>query len=396
MPHDNTYEEEEELSLLDIFLILWRSKWVIILLTAVFGGAAFFHAMTAPLTYRAECKVLVPRGGSGFSGNLGGLADLVGLSGTASSPTQMMMGIIKGNSVLDAVIDRFNLMQEMSIDARVTVRAIVLGNLWVVDEGRSSMLNDAYIHTDPQEAADIANAFVEELQNKLRDLSVSDAQQRMRFFESQLMQSQQELNTAEAELINYQQSRGVIAFESQTGAILGSIHSLRNRIAAKNVEISTLSSYARRDNPRLRLAQSELDAMNKELRKLEEEQQKADRRGNAVSGDLLSSIGQVPELGIEYQRYMRNLRFATAKYELMLRQYENAKLSEASDLSTILVVDKAIPPDYRYGPRRTRIILIGTGTGLIIGLFWAFMAAHIRALLRERRKRGYDYEYDDD
>ena len=396
MPHDNTYEEEEELSLLDIFLILWRSKWVIILLTAVFGGAAFFHAMTAPLTYRAECKVLVPRGGSGFSGNLGGLADLVGLSGTASSPTQMMMGIIKGNSVLDAVIDRFNLMQEMSIDARVTVRAIVLGNLWVVDEGRSSMLNVAYIHTDPQEAADIANAFVEELQNKLRDLSVSDAQQRMRFFESQLMQSQQELNTAEAELINYQQSRGVIAFESQTGAILGSIHSLRNRIAAKNVEISTLSSYARRDNPRLRLAQSELDAMNKELRKLEEEQQKADRRGNAVSGDLLSSIGQVPELGIEYQRYMRNLRFATAKYELMLRQYENAKLSEASDLSTILVVDKAIPPDYRYGPRRTRIILIGTGTGLIIGLFWAFMAAHIRALLRERRKRGYDYEYDDD
>ena len=396
MPHDNTYEEEEELSLLDIFLILWRSKWVIILLTAVFGGAAFFHAMTAPLTYRAECKVLVPRGGSGFSGNLGGLADLVGLSGTASSPTQMMMGIIKGNSVLDAVIDRFNLMQEMSIDARVTVRAIVLGNLGVVDEGRSSMLNVAYIHTDPQEAADIANAFVEELQNKLRDLSVSDAQQRMRFFESQLMQSQQELNTAEAELINYQQSRGVIAFESQTGAILGSIHSLRNRIAAKNVEISTLSSYARRDNPRLRLAQSELDAMNKELRKLEEEQQKADRRGNAVSGDLLSSIGQVPELGIEYQRYMRNLRFATAKYELMLRQYENAKLSEASDLSTILVVDKAIPPDYRYGPRRTRIILIGTGTGLIIGLFWAFMAAHIRALLRERRKRGYDYEYDDD
>ena len=395
MPHDNTYEEEEELSLLDIFLILWRSKWIIIILTAVFGAVGVFRAMRSPSIYRAESKVIVPRGGVSGLAQLGGVAEFVGIS-SGGSTTQLLTSVIKGNSVIDAVIDRFNLMQEMSTDVRLVVRTIVLASLEVTEEARSAILNIAYTHTNPKRAADMANAFVEELQNKLRELSMSDAQQRMRFFESQLIQAQQELNTAETELINYQLSKGVISFESQTGAILGLILSLKNRIAAKNVEISTLSSYARRDNPRLRLAQSELDAMNKELRKLEEEQQKADRRGNAVSGDLLSSIGQVPELGIEYQRYMRNLRFATAKYELMLRQYENAKLSEASDLSTILVVDKAIPPDYRYGPRRTRIILIGTGTGLIIGLFWAFMAAHIRALLRERRKRGYDYEYDDD
>ena len=396
MPYEDMREEEEELSLLDIFNILWRRKWLIIFLVIVFGGASAFYAFNLPFTYRAECKIVSSRGGGGgASSQLGGIADFIGLAGS-NTTDQMLIGILRGDSVVDAVIEKFNLMEELSIDIRLRARAAVLGGLDTTADRASGILSIAYIHKDPQRAADMANAFVDELQKKLRELSVNDAQQRMRFFESQLMQSQQELNTAESDLINYQQSRGVIAFESQTGAILASINSLRNRIAAKNVEISTLSSYARRDNPRLRLAQSELEAMNKELKKLEEEQKKADRWGGSTSGDLLSSIGQVPELGVEYQRYMRNLRFATAKYELMLRQYENAKLSEASDLSTIMIIDRATPPDYKYGPRRARIVMFATAAGGFIGIFWAFLAAHINALLKEKRKRGYDYEYDDD
>ncbi|MBQ7214625.1 MAG: hypothetical protein IJS39_01410 [Synergistaceae bacterium] len=398
MPHkDMNYEyEEDELSLLDIFMILWRRKWLIFFLTFLFGAASIFYALSLPLIYRAECRIIPPRSSGGLSlGGLGGIADLVGLPSGGSSG-QMIVGILKGDSVVDAVIEKFNLMKELSIDIRLRARAAVLANLDITEDAKSGILGVAYLHETPQRAADMANAFVDELQRKLRELSVNDAQQRMRFFESQLMQAQQELNMAEADLINYQQSRGVIAFESQTGALLASINSLRNRIAAKNVEISTLSSYARRDNPRLRLAQSELDAMNKELRKLEEEQKRADRWGGAASGDLLSSIGQVPELGVEYQRYMRNLRFATAKYELMLRQYENARLSEASDLSTIMIIDSATPPDYKYKPRRARIVIVGTIAGFALGVFWAFLAAHISVLLKERRKREYDYEYDDD
>ncbi len=395
MPYENSRREEEELSLLDIFGILWRRKGLIIFLTALFGSVSLYYALTATLIYRAECRVITPRSGGGLSAQLGGIADLVGLPSTGST-SQMMVGILNSNSVVDAIIEKFNIMEELSLDIRLRARSIVLGSLETTEDVRSGILTLAYMDKDPQRAADMANTFVDELQKKLRELSANDAQQRMRFFENQLMQAQQELNMAEADMINYQQSRGVISFESQTGALLASVNSLRNRIAAKNVEISTLSSYARRDNPRLRLAQSELDAMNKELKKLEEEQQRADRLGKASSGDLLSSIGQVPELGVEYQRYMRNLRFATAKYELMLRQYENAKLSEASDLSTIMIVDRATPPDYKYRPRRARIVILGTAAGGALGVFWAFLAAHISALIKEKRAKEYDYEYDDD
>ena len=156
-----------------------------------------------------------------------------------------------------------------------------------------------------------------------------------------------------------------------------------------------MSSYARRDNPNLRVLQSELDAMNRELRKLEEEQRKADRYGRALSGDLLTSVGQIPELGVEYQRYMRNLRFATTKYEAMLRQYDSAKLGEVSEISTIQIVDPATPPDYKYLPRRARITLLGIAGGFIVGVFWAFLAEHINAIRRERRRQESGY-YDEE
>ncbi|MBQ7219451.1 MAG: hypothetical protein IJS28_00565 [Synergistaceae bacterium] len=388
------YEEDidEELSLLDIFNILWRRKWMIFFLTAVFGGTALFYAFTSPLIYRAECRILPPGGSStagGLMAQLGGIADMVGLPRTASNG-QLMIGILQGDTVVDAIIDKFNLMEELEQDIRLRARTSVLSSLETEEDTKSGIISIAYLHKDPQRAADIANAFVAELQNKLQELSVSSAQERRAFFENQLLQAQQELNTAESDLINYQQSRGVIALESQTGALLASINSLRNRIAAKNVEISTLRSYARNDNPRLRLAQSELDAMNRELRKLEEEQQRSDRR--SVSGDLLASVGQVPELGIEYQRYMRNLQFAAAKYELMLRQYESARLGEANDVSTIQIIDHAKAPDYKYKPKRARITIIGAGGGFLLGVFLAFLIEHIRSL---KKMRGELDDYED-
>ncbi|MBQ7593378.1 MAG: hypothetical protein IJU48_03365 [Synergistaceae bacterium] len=387
---------EDELSLLDIFNIVWRKKFFIIFITFISAVLSLWYAMTRDFTYRGECRILPPqgRGTSGILSQFGGLADFVGLPNAATSG-QMMIGIIKGDSVVDNIIDKFNLMERYSNDIRLRVRAATIGNLETAEDNKSGIISIAFIDKEPKFAADVANAFVSELQKKLQEISLADAQQRRNFFENQLKQAQQELNDVESDMINYQQSKGVIALESQASALLASIASLRNRIAAKNVEISTLSSYAKRDNPRLKLLQSELDAMTKELRKLEEEQSRADGRRRTQTGDLLSSIGDVPELGIEYQRYVRALQFATAKYEMMLRQYENARLSEANDLSTISIIDYATPPDYKYGPKRGRIVIMGTAMGLALSLFWSFLSEHFRAMRKARREREYDEDFDE-
>ncbi len=321
---------------------------------------------------------------------LGGFASLFGVSG-ASSSGQMLVGIIKGDGVVDAIIDKFNLMEEYKQEIRLNVRKAVLGNLEAEEDVKSGIVSVAFLDKDPQKAADIANEFVRQLQVKLSEIAARDAQEKREFFEGQLRQAQQQLIEAENAMMKYQQNSGVLALGSQTASLLGSIASIRSQIAAKNVEISSLSSYARKDNPRLKLAQSQLEAMTRELHRLEEEQRRTERRqGRMLSGDILSSLGNVPELSVEYMRYERDLRFANVKYDAMLRQYENAKLSEASDFSTVQIVDPATPPDWKFKPKRGQIMVIGTMLGFALGVFWAFMAEHIRA---SRASREY---YEDD
>lgn len=386
------YEEEQELSLLDIFNILWRRRGLIFLLTFLFGAAATTYAFLAPFVYRAECRVLPPgsgRGG-GLMAQLGGFASMFGVSGTSSSG-QMLVGIIKGDGVVDAIIDKFNLMEEYKQEIRLNARKAVLGNLEAEEDAKSGIVSIAFLDENPQKAADIANEFVRQLQVKLSEIAARDAQEKREFFEGQLRQAQQQLIEAENAMMKYQQNSGVLALGSQTASLLGSIASIRSQIAAKNVEISSLSSYARKDNPRLKLAQSQLEAMTRELHRLEEEQRRTERRqGRMLSGDILSSLGNVPELSVEYMRYERDLRFANVKYDAMLRQYENAKLSEASDFSTVQIVDPATPPDWKFKPKRGQIMVIGTMLGFALGVFWAFISENLRA---SRASREY---YEDD
>ena len=413
MPHKykNEFKDEvydDELSLLDIFNILWRRKFLIIFLTGIFGLIAMVRSLLAPFTYRAECRIFPPQSGTrieGMSARLGGLADLVGIPRGATGG-QLMLGILKSDSIADYIIDKFNLMEELSTDVRSSARSSVRGAMDARDERTTGIITIAYIHKDPQRAADMANAIVSALQHKIQELAISDAQQRRNFFETQLMQAQQELNQAEDNFINYQQKNGVIVFESQAQSLLASIASLKNQIAAKNVEISSMKSYARPDNPRMKLAQSQLDAMNQELRRLEAEQKRSDmeQRSKLTSNESLTSLGlgQIPEVSIEYQRYIRALQFATAKYELMLRQYEGARISEANDMTSITVLDYATPPDNRFSPRRTRMTLMGAGLGLGIALGWTLLSEYIQMMKKEQARKNKNknsdtYEdYDDD
>lgn len=380
------YEEEQELTLLDIFNIVWRRRGLIFLLTFLFGAAATIYAFTSPFIYRAECRILPPgsSGGGGLMAQLGGLASFVGLPSVSTSG-QMLVGVLKGDTVVDAIIDKFNLMEEYEEEIRLNARRTTLSNLEAQEDKDTGIVSVAFLDKDPKKAADIANEFVQQLQAKMKDMAYVDAQEKREFFENQLRQAQQQLIDAEEAMMKYQQNSGVLALGSQTAALLGAIAELRNQIAAKNVEISSLSSYARKDNPRLKLAQSQLEAMTKELRRMEEEQKRTERRqGRPLSSDILSSIGNVPELSVEYMRYERELRFANVKYDTLLRQYENAKLSEASDFSTVQIIDTANPPDWKYKPKRAQIIIVGAFLGFSLGVFWAFLSSHIHSIKDSR------------
>ena len=358
--------ESDELSLLKKLIVLWNSRRLILFLTIISGIVSGIYAFYIPPVYKAECYFLPPNQDmnriSSLSGNMmnnmmsvtpervGGVADLAGLPTTVTGG-QMVLGILKRNVVLDEIIERFALMEIYEQEYKSRMREKLLKDiLETTEDPKSGIISVSVLDEDPNRASEMANALVEVLQAKMLDLSLNEAVQRRIFFEGQVEKSREALNKAEAEMLAYQEESGSAIPESQLQARLRSITELQQQIIAKNSEISALLTYAREDNPKVKAARSQLETLTNELAKLESEQRSS-----------------TPQLSVEYQRYAMNLHLATTAYEVVLKQYENAKIDEAQGFFPLQVVDYATPPDFRYKPSRSKMILIGMFLGMLIG-----------------------------
>lgn len=401
-PYDE--DEEDEIDLFELCGAVWKKKWRIFFCMVLGTALALGYALSLPFIYKSEARIM-PAGGSGGGGGrlaglvaqYGGLASMMGISvpeGSGGSGA-LMIDIMKSDTIVDAVIDKFNLMEENEWEYRKFARKAMLTNFETeTDTKGSGIITVSFKDKDPQRAADIVNAFIDELRKKMIEMSLNTAKEKRTFYETQLIEVQQELADAEEAMMKYQQKSGVIVIEEQAKKLIDAMATLRTEIAAKKVEVSTLSSYARKDNPQLKLAQSQLAAMQKELKNLEEEQKRSSARTS--SGDIMLSVGEIPELAVEYQRYMRALKVAGAKYEFMFSQYESARLGEISDLSTITIIDPATPPDYKDGPSRANITIIGCVIGGFLPTGWTAGKFVINEAKKSRKKRKDDDDDEDD
>ena len=76
-------------------------------------------------------------------------------------------------------------------------------------------------------------------------------------------------------------------------------------------------------------------------------------------------VGDVPGAGLEYLRAEHEVRYRQALFDMLIKQYDAARLDEAKDAAIIQVVEPAIEPDRRSSPKHASIILLSTAMGLL-------------------------------
>ena len=209
-------------------------------------------------------------------------------------------------------------------------------------------------------------------------LAITEAGQRRLFFEEQLKQANQNLADAEEALKVTEQRTGLIELDSQAKALIESGAALRAQIAAKEVQIQGMQTYATGQNAQLVEAQQELDGLRAQLAEL--------GGGGGDSTAIIVPKGQMTEAGMEYVRKLRAIKYYETIFTVLARQFELAKLDEAKEGAIIQVVDPAIPPDKKSSPKRTLIVIVATFVGLLVGIFLRALGS--RPPANERRSGG--------
>lgn len=372
----------EEISLLDLLIVLAARKRLIVWVTAAFAILAVVVSLVLPPKYTAIVTLLPPQQNTSMAtamasqlSNLSGISALAGSGLGIKNPNDIFVGMLRSRTVEDAMVQHFGLMQEYRTRYPSDARKAFENHVTVDATSKDGLIHIMVEDRDADRAAKIANGYVEEFQTLSKHLAISEASQRRLFFQQELEQAKNSLADAEEALKKTEQTTGVIALDSQARALIESAASLRAQITAREVQIQGMETYATGENSQLVQAQRELDSLREQLAKL--------GGSEDSSGELMVPKGRVPEAGLEYVRKLRDVKYYETIFEILARQFEIAKLDEAKQGALIQVVDAAVPPDKRSFPKRALIVAGGTFAGFLFGIFAALIQASLAHIQRD-------------
>ncbi len=386
--------DDDEINLMDLLLVIAKHNRFIIKLTVLVAVLSVVYALLQPNIYTAKTVILPPQQGASTAsmllGQLGGLAGLAGGAAGIKSPNDLHIGMLKSHTLADQMIARFKLQQKFKAKTMEATRATLAGGT-VIASGKDGFITIEYSDKDPQFAATIANAYVEELDRLNSTLAVTEASRKRLFLEKQLKSARTNLDAAEIALKQTQERTGMINPEAQSEALISTVANVRAQIAAKEVELAAMGAFATPQNPDYRQIQQVIVGLRAQLTKLE---------ANSGAGDIKVPTGKLPETGLEFLRKTREFKYQETLFELLSKQFEIAKIDEAKDASLIQVVDKALVPEQKSKPKRSLIVILATMMAFFVGVLFAFFkeaserasldpaSAERMSLLRRYLRRG--------
>lgn len=368
-------QSKGEISLLDLLIVLAERKRTILYVTAAFAVVSIVVSLVLPVWYTADVTLLPPQQnsslGSAIASQLGSLGPMAALAGAGSlslkNPNDMYVAMLKSQTVEDGMVHEFDLQREYRDKRLSDARKDFEKHATVDGSGKDGLIHISVEARNPDRAVQLANGYVSEYRKLSQNLAFTEAQQRVLFFQGQLEQSKDNLANAEVALQKTEQTTGMIELDSQARALIASAATLRAQIAAKEVQIQAMQTFASGGNAQLIEAEQELTGMQAQLAKLGG----AEDNPNA----LIMPKGKLTEAGLEYVRRVRDVKYYETIFDILARQFEIAKLDEAKEGSLVQVVDPAVRPDRKSFPKRGIIVLVSTIAGLLIGILAALMQA---------------------
>ena len=374
----NSQAPEDEINLLELLRVIVRNLPLIVKITTAAVVLSVLYSLTLKNVYTAKATLLPPQkdsGGGGAAALLasmgGGLAGLAG--GLGGGSTDLYLGLLKSRTVTDSVIKRLDLQAEFKSKDVDSARADLQG-LVKFQAGKDGIITITADYKDPAKAALLANTYIDELQKKSQQLNLTKASTERSFLEKRLVVVKQDLKAAEEEMKSFQEKNKTIKADSQAAVAIEGIARLRAEMVSKEVQLAALRNSMTDESTEVRTLLAGLNKLKSQLNAMS---------GSGGGGGVIPSVGNAPSIGVQYIRYLRELKTQEALFEQLTKQFELAKINEARDSSSIQVLDEAVPPLRKSKPKRSLIVILSAVTAFFCSVFLVFIKEYLAKLSPE-------------
>lgn len=363
--------------LITIF-VKWRKFIIASALVAAIGMAII--SLLLPKWYTARTSLFPPETGGGMSMYTDIIQSfqvpLLGPLSGGAAPGTIYIDILKSRNIGSQILEEFGLKevygQDVTTEALRTLHSHC--SFTILENG---LLNIHYEDKDPERAAAVANRFVSLLDEFNRELNITRASRTREFIEEQLEARNKSLEAAEEELRKFQEENETLEITAQINSTLEVMADLTAQAIALEVEMDIISKYTSKSSDEYLQKKRRYDELQSQLKKFKVS---SARNEDDFIRSFFPTLDKVPQVTLDFLRLTRRVKIEETVHELLIKEYEKARIDEARDTPTIQVLDEATVPEIRSRPRRKILVIIGG----IVGFGWSALIAVVITIWREQ------------
>jgi len=347
----------------DLLVILVKYRRIITFNVLLITIAAVIASLLMENRYTSVTSFISPKKKGGLFGDIAGFSSSIkdlsktlgGKLGTVSDEAYNYLVILRSRTASEKIIKKFNLREIYEIDKDKPFENVVNELEDNVDFNIEDEGNIVISVTDknPKRASEMANYYVQILNELSTDLSMTEARNNRVFIEKRFIEVKTDIANLEDSLKNFSKEYNILEMKEQMKAAITVAAELKAQVEVAKIEKDMLKNNLGGIHPLVQQAEIKVLELNKRLTSMKFGEEK-----NIKSSlDLFIPFENVPEAGIRYIRLMREFEIQTKLLEFIYPIYEQARIEEQKDIPTVLVVDKAIPPEKKSSPKRSLIVI---------------------------------------
>lgn len=354
---------EIELTLKDMWNIIWQRKKMIIRNTLIVSILVALISLLLPNWYKAT-SVLLPPSNNNMALNPMSILSTAGIGdflGNAEDQNRIL-SILKSNTLLETIAKKFNFIKRY--DTKNMEEAIKeLSNNINVSVEEEMQIVVSFWDKDQEKVAEINNYIVNCLDSLNIELSTKKGKNNRIFIESRIENVMDSLKTIESKLTSFMEYEGVLSLTDQVRVGVEKAAEMKAQIMAKEIELAVARSTYDKNNIIVKQLVNEILNLKSKYAEFYKEN---------PSDKILPNFSKVPEVSMKYAQLIRNIEYFVKLIEFLGPQYESAKIEEMKDIPTIQLLDRAVRPEKKDKPRRAKIVLIFFALSFVISTYVAY------------------------
>lgn len=392
-------DEFPEANMQKNLFILWRKKRFVAKNVVIVAVASVIIALLLPKWYSSEATIL--SSGAGRFNILSSISPIpisdFGLS-SISEDINTFIAILNSRSVKEYMVKKFDLINRYD-EKDLEFAMVAFEDKMELEVTEEGTLKISVIDKKPE----IAKAMVVELLTKLdsvnQQLGMDKGRFNREFLEQRLNETKTDLAIAEIRLKDFQEKTGIIDILTQISAQFESYSQLYSQEmqaytelfslkAQTEVQLNVSKATLNPDNPTVKRFKVMLTEQEKQLdqltSKLDKQLQEVilglneDKQNNLKDNQLgqipkLINFKSFPELGMENARLLREVTIQNTLLELLLPQYETARLEESKNIPTLQVIDEPKVAINKTKPLRLLIVIASVIMAFLLSIVYIYL-----------------------